>query len=267
GNFAGHRPLALVVHRRDRLDEPQRRGVILSRLYERDGVFREARAAEAGPGMQELGADAIVEPDAARDFRHVGTDRLAQVGDLADEGDLHRQKRIGRVFDQLGRAALGVEQRRRVEVERAVEFRHALTCARIVAADDDAVGMFEIADRRALAQELRIRHHRYVGVGTRLADDALDLVAGADGYGRLGDDQREALERGRDLAGRSVNEREVGMAIAAARGRADGDEYRVGSPHRRCQFGREHEAALAQIRFDQFRKAGLEDRYLAARKR
>ena len=54
--------------------------------------------------MQELRADAVVEPDAARDILHVGADLFAQIRDLVDEGDLGGEKRIGRVFDQFGGA-------------------------------------------------------------------------------------------------------------------------------------------------------------------
>ena len=52
--------------------------------------------------MQEFAADAAVEADAAGDVLDIGADRLAQIGDLVDEGDLGREKGVGRVFDQLG---------------------------------------------------------------------------------------------------------------------------------------------------------------------
>ena len=57
--------------------------------------------------MQELAADAAVEADAAGDVLDIGADRLAQIGDLVDEGDLGREKGVGGVFDQLG----GLERR------------------------------------------------------------------------------------------------------------------------------------------------------------
>jgi hypothetical protein len=46
--------------------------MILRDLHQRAGILRKGRAAEAGPGMQEFRADAIVQPNAARDFLHVG---------------------------------------------------------------------------------------------------------------------------------------------------------------------------------------------------
>jgi hypothetical protein len=43
------------------------------------------------------------------------------------------------------------------------------------------MGKLEVADRRALAQKFRVRGDHDVDVGIGLADDALDLVAGATG--------------------------------------------------------------------------------------
>jgi hypothetical protein len=40
-----------------------------------------------------------------RDLLDIGADLLAQVGDLVDEGDLHREEGVAGIFDQLGRCA------------------------------------------------------------------------------------------------------------------------------------------------------------------
>ena len=103
-DLARHRALARVVDRHHRLDDAQRRVVILAGLEQRHRILGKARAAEARAGMQEFRADAVVEPDAARDLLHVGANLLGQIGDLVDEGDLGGEERIGRVFDQLGGA-------------------------------------------------------------------------------------------------------------------------------------------------------------------
>ena len=55
--------------------------------------------------MEKLGADAIVEADAAGDVLNVGVDRLAQVGDFVDEADLDRQEGVGGIFGQFRGAA------------------------------------------------------------------------------------------------------------------------------------------------------------------
>ena len=127
--------------------------------------------------------------------------------------------------------------------------------------------MLEILDRRALAQELRIGDDRDIGVGPRLADDALDLVAGADRHGRLGDDDGEAVERRGDLARRGVDVGQVGVAVAAPRRRADRDEDRVGLGHRALQIGGEAQPPRAHVGGDQIVEAGLVDRHLAALQR
>ncbi len=209
--------------------------------------------------MQELAADAVVEPDAARDLLDVGADLLAEIGDLVDEGDLGGEEGVGGVFDQFGGAPAGVEDRRLVEIERAVELRHHLLGALVRGADDDAVGMLEVLDRRALAQEFRVRHHRDVGVGPRLGDDPLDLVAGPDRHGRFGDDDGETRHRGRDLARGHVDVAEVGMAVAAPRRRADRDEHRLGLGDRPGEVGGEIEPLLAHIGGDQAIEVRLED--------
>ena len=115
-----------------------------------------------------------------------------------------------------------------VEVQRPIDLGHDLLGALVMGSDHDAIGMLEVVDCRSFAQEFRIRHHGDVGVGTSLANDALDFVAGADRHGRLGDDHREAVERRRYLAGGVVDVGQIRMAVAAPRWRADGDKNCIG---------------------------------------
>ena len=61
--------------------------------------------------------------------------------------------------------------------------------------------------------------------GRDLPDDPLDLVAGADRHGRLGDDHRVVGQRLGDFLGGAVDVGEVGMSVAAPAGRADGDVH------------------------------------------
>ena len=81
-------------------------------LDQRHRVLGKAGAAVAGPGVQEFRADAVVQADAARDVLDVGADLLAEIGDLVDEGDLGREKGVGRIFDQFRSAPIDEEQRR-----------------------------------------------------------------------------------------------------------------------------------------------------------
>ena len=126
GHLARHRTLALVVDRHDGLDDAQRRAVVLRGLDQRNGILGKAGAAVARPGVQEFRADAVVEPDPARDLLDIGADLLAQIRHFVDEGDLGREEAVGRVFDHLRGAAIGEQDRRRVEVERAIKVRKHL---------------------------------------------------------------------------------------------------------------------------------------------
>ena len=63
-----------------------------------------------------------------------------------------------------------------------------------------------------------------------------------------------------DLAGGAVDVGEVGMAVAAARRRADRDEDRLGLGHGRGELGGEGEPSGGDVARDQPVEAGLEDR-------
>ncbi len=127
--------------------------------------------------------------------------------------------------------------------------------------------MLEVADRRALAQEFRIGNDRDIGVRPRLANDALDLVAGADRDGRFGHHDGEAVERGGDLLRRGVDVGQVGVAVAAARRRADRDEDGVGLGHRPFRSVAKLKPPGLHVGGDQVVEARLVDRHLAALKR
>ena len=126
--------------------------------------------------------------------------------------------------------------------------------------------MLEVLEGGALAQEFRIGDDLHLRVGALLAQDALDLVAGADRNRRFGDHDRRARQQRRDLAHRVEHEAEIGVTVAATRGRADGDHHRI-SLGNAGRFHREMQPALAHIGFDKLSEAGLEDRNLAAVKR
>jgi hypothetical protein len=174
--------------------------MIVRGLQERARVFRKARAAEAGPGVQKFGADAVVEPHAARHVLDVGSDFFRQVRHLVDETDLGRQKCIGGTFDQFGAAPAGIKNGRAVEVKRPINFRHHLTRTLLVGAHHDAVGMLEILDRCALAQEFRIGHDGDVRIRPHLHDNVRDFIAGAYRHRRFSDHHRKAGQCRRDVA-------------------------------------------------------------------
>ena len=65
-------------------------------------VLREARAAKTGTGLEKPVADTPVHTHQRRHMIDIGIGGLADVGDLVDEGDLHGEEGVGRVFAELG---------------------------------------------------------------------------------------------------------------------------------------------------------------------
>ena len=153
--------------------------------------------------MQELEADARVVAHADRDLAHVGVDRLAEVRDRVDERDLGREERVRRVLDHLGRRGVGDEHRR---VRPTVELGDAHRRLAVLAADHDAVGVQEVADRLALAQELGVRRDGHaLEQRARLGQDPLHEARRADRHRRLVDDDRAAAQHRGDLAGDALD--------------------------------------------------------------
>ena len=179
--------------------------------------------------MQELVADAAVLADGGGDLLHVGAEHLAQIRHLVDEADLQGEEGVGGIFCELGGLAADEHHRRVAQRERLVQARHQLARALIVDADENAVGMHEVLDRRAFAQELRIGAHGELGVGPDRAHAILDLAAGAHRHRRFGDDDGEAVEVRRQLLDRGVDVGQIRIAIAAAHRRADRQQHDVGS--------------------------------------
>ena len=196
--------------------------------HQRAAVLGKARAAKARPGMQKLAADAAVEADALGHVLDIGADPLAQIGDLVDERDLGREKGVGRVFDQFRGLDVGEQHRRFEQIERTVERPHHRAGALAVGADHHPVGAHEILDRRAFAQKFGVGGDVEPAWRPHPPQDLGNLAPGADRHRRLGDDDGIIGQRPPDLLGRGKDIREVGMAVAAPRRRADGDEHGLG---------------------------------------
>jgi len=131
--------------------------------------------------VQELRANAIIEPDPARDLLDVGADFLGKIGHLVDKGDLGREKRVRGVFGQLRAAAIRVKNGRRIEMKRPIDVGNDLARSRVVGPDHYAVGMLEVPDRpRPPSENSGFENGSELRVGILLAHDALDLIGGPD---------------------------------------------------------------------------------------
>src|SRR5690606_3216357 len=127
---------------------------------------------------------------------------------------------------------------------------------------DDAVGLEEVLDGRALLEELRIADDAegmFRAGGNRLAHE----------FGRAGrhralvDDDLVAVHGVGDLFGSCQNGLQVGRPVFARR-RADGNEDHIGAPGGRAQRGRELQPAVLPVAADDFLQTGFEDWNLPA---
>ena len=96
---------------------------------------------------------AVVQAHPPRDLGHVGADLLADVGDLVDEADLGGEEGVGGELDHLGAGDVGADDRRAERLVGGGDRVGGPLVARL-GADHDAVGLHEVLDRGALAQEL-----------------------------------------------------------------------------------------------------------------
>ena len=122
--------------------------------------------------------------------------------------------------------------------------------------------MLEVPDRRAFTQELGIRNDSNLGVRILFTNDAFDLVAGPDRHRRFGNHHRLFRNHACDLACCSIDIGKVGVAVAAARRRADRDEHRFRGAYRRFQIARKCKAALRHVALHQFGKPRLVNRHI-----
>ena len=175
-------------------------------LDERPGVLREAAAAPTRARLEEGAPDPLVRADALDHVVDVGADRLAHRGDGVDERDLHRQESVGGVLDRLRRGRVGDQDQ---GVERGVDVGEPLAGGPVVGADDDPVGMQEVVDRRALAEELGVGHDGHVGPVEHL----LDCTRRADRHRRLVDHERPGTQYVGDLCRGGLDVAQVGAAV------------------------------------------------------
>ena len=178
--------------------------------------------------MQELAPDASVEANTLGDLLHIGADLFTQIGDLVDKGDLGREKGVGCVFDQLRRLDVGEHHRRLDQVQRAVERVQDFAGPVAFGADHHAIGAHEVFDCRAFAQKFGVRGDIEAALRSRPAQDRGNLAAGADGHRRFRDDDRVIGQGMPDFLGGREDIGKIGMAVAAARGGSDRDEYGLG---------------------------------------
>jgi len=192
----------------------------------------------------------------------VGAHGFADGSDRVDERNLHGEKSVGGVLDQLralggsdddgsgNGSTVGLRNGVRALVitaagERSVDFAENLGGALGVTADDDAVGKKEVGNGGAFPQELGIRSDvEGRGVGAVPQNDLANPLAGIDGHRTLLDDYFVSVDAAGDFASHRLDVRQVGLA-AFGRRRAHGDEDDGTGAHGLLQIVGESEAASA----------------------
>ncbi len=200
-----------VVERDDPFDEVEFGAGVGGDADHGGGVLGEAGSAPAGAGFEEAAADAGVIAHAQHDVVDVGADLFAEVGHLVDEGQLGGQEGVGGVLDEFGRDGVADDDG---GGEFGVEARHLDGGVVVGAADDDPVGVQEVMDRGAFAEELGVRDDCDVVA----PDDVVDHRGGADRDRGLVDDDRPGRQDGADLGGGRFEIGQVGRAVGTRRG-------------------------------------------------
>src|SRR5947208_4068917 len=103
------------------------------------------------------------------------------------------------------------------------------------------VRMLEVVDCRTFAKKLGIGHNGKISSRIDLADDAFNLVAGANGNRRFGNYHAKTRQRGGNLTGRSIDEAKISVTVATTRRRAYGDEDGIGRSYGLGKVGRKGE--------------------------
>ena len=196
----------------------------------------------------------------------IGAEALGQVGELVHEADLGREHGVRRVLGELGRANVHADDAIVVAVERLVQRLQQLGGARVVGADNDAIGLHEVADGVAFLEELGIGDDieldRLAAFLELLQDRRLDLVGRTHRHRRLIHDDAVLVHVLADGARDGQHVLEIGRAVLIGR-RAHGNELEQAVIHGFLGVGRELEAPGLDVAFDIGLEAGLVDRNLA----
>ena len=221
----------------------------------------EARAAVARACIEKMSTDPSIETDILGDDLQVFVHLLAEIGNLVDEGDLHGEEGVARIFDQLGGLEVGEEHAGIVEFQRAGGSAKHLAGVVALDAADDAIGSEEILESRALPEEFRVGDDLDTQIRAHLLEQLRKSAAGADRHRGLRDHHRVVPQFAADRLGRAENIAEVGMAVAPPRRRAHGDEHDLGLGDPGAEVGAEAHSPRLDVAAEDRLQPGFVDRH------
>ena len=121
---------------------------------------------------------------------------------------------------------------------------------------DDAIGLHQVLDSGAFAEEFGIADDVDVSAGVVAADGLRDLLAGLDRDGALVDDDAVFLDVDGDFAGDALDKAEIDAAVGLGRrGHGDKDDLRRGDGV--GDGGGEGKASGGDVLLHELLKAGL----------
>ena len=130
-----HAPLLELVHLDHGREQLEVVAGVPGELLERGDVLREAAAAEAEAGFEEVRPEPLVEADPVGHVDDVRADQLADARDLVDEADPRREEGVRRELDHLRGGDVRLHDRR---IERRVQLGHPLCVRGLERPDHDA---------------------------------------------------------------------------------------------------------------------------------
>src|ERR1019366_2079977 len=237
---------------------------LLGNLDERAQILRKTTAAKTDAGVEETAANALVQADAVSDFLHVRVGGFADVGDGVDVGNFQREKGIRRVLDEFRRVDVGDDDGR---VERRISLRHRGDGTLRADANDDAVGIHQIADGKTFAQKLRIADHDELHPSGAVALDGLGhFFARLHRHGAFVHHDLVTRDGSGDVTGNALYVTQIHRAIGLRR-RRHRDENDIGMLHALGGAGGELEPSRSNILFDEFFQTGFVNRDATGLKR
>ena len=220
-------------------------------------VLGEAAPAPAEARVQEGSPNPLVQPHAVGHHANVRPGALADQGHLVDKADLRGQERIRGVLNHLGAPQVGDEDG---AAEWPIEDGGVLRGRAAVCTEHYPVGVQEVGDRRAFAQELRIGHHVEGHLVRQLAgQNMIHAITGPNRHGALGDDGGRMPQDLADAGGCLPHVTEVRFTRRAGRG-VDGNKDKL-AVAQRVGVGRgKREPTGAGVASDQLLKTWLVER-------
>ncbi len=225
----------------------------LAEINQVEDVLLETGTAETNRCLEELGADARVRADGAGDLIDIRAGGFTEGGDRVDRGNALGEEGVGDELGKLGRPEVGGDDalaRDPSGIDRGHRLDRGVSGIGGLAADQDAVRVFEVGHGGALGEELGIGEHLEGGAAGGIGgDDGLDGAGGFDRDGAFLDDDLVAVGNLGDQARGGLDVAQIGGtagsdAVGLGR-RADADEDQVGGGDGVADVGGEMQVAAA----------------------